>query len=173
MSIPKGTMAKAAIHMFGANADFLAGLATRGGRFVIVGGVAVRYYIPDREADDLDVLIEPTEQTAQAVIDALNSCGGLSWPVSPAELMKPNLHFPVRTYYYLDILTPDTATDFEVLWSEATEATVFHRPLPVPVRIASIEALLNMVVSSEKPKHVNDAKLLRAWQSPAEPNDRP
>jgi hypothetical protein len=149
------------IHMFGTNADFLAGLVTRGGRFVIVGGVAVRYYIPDREADDLDVLIEPSEQTAQAVIDALNSCGGLLWPVLPAELMKPKLHWPVKEYYYLDLLTPDAATKFETVWSKATEARVFHRPLPVPVRIASIETLLDMMSKSEKTKHANDAKRLR------------
>lgn len=160
----------AKIHMFGANADFLASLTARGGRFVIVGGSAVRYYVPDRTADDLDILIEPTEQTALAVIQALNSCGGLMWPVTPAQLMKPNLHFPVKQYYYLDILTPKPDLDFELAWSQATLAQVFHQPLSIAVRVASVPTLLAMMASSKQPKHANDIELL-ARMAANEPNN--
>jgi hypothetical protein len=150
------------IYIFAPNASFLANLTANGGRFVIVGGVAVRYYIPSREADDLDVLIDPTEQNAVAVINALNSCGNPRWDCPPSRLTRPHLHFRVKKYYYLDILTPDADTNFDAVWSEGTEARVAHTPHSIAVRVASIPRLIEMIASSNKPKHLDDIRMLQA-----------
>jgi hypothetical protein len=62
------------IHIFGANIDLVKALEKYKARFFIVGGTAVRYHVPERDAGGLDILIEPTAQTASALISALSTC---------------------------------------------------------------------------------------------------
>ena len=39
----------------------------------MVGSLAVQYYVPSRRANDLDLLIEPSAETAEKVIAVLSS----------------------------------------------------------------------------------------------------
>ena len=149
------------IYMYGRNAQLLASLAASDVRFVIVGGVAVQYHVPNRDADDLDLLIDPTERNAQLVIDAVNS-GGIRWYSAAAlELAKRNVQWPIKCDYYVDILTPNEHTDFDMVWQTAVDAEVAHQPLPVKVRVAGVPALIAMKAASQDPKHVRDVELLR------------
>ncbi len=45
-------------------ADFLASLNSEGAVYVVIGGIAVLSYVPYRTTRDLDVLIEPTLESA-------------------------------------------------------------------------------------------------------------
>jgi hypothetical protein len=153
------------ICMFHGNAQFLESLTANGGRFVIVGGVAVQYYIPTRESEnnDLDLLLDPTDQNALAVLSALNSGGRTHWQFSASDLTKPNQRLHVDNHYLLDLLTPKPPMNFSQIWSDATEAVVFRTPASVPVRVAPVPTLIEMIALSENPKHVRDRELLRRY----------
>jgi hypothetical protein len=154
------------IDVFRGNAQFLESLTAHRGRFVIVGGVAVKYYIPNRESEtnDLDLLIDPTEENALSVLGALNSGGMLGWDVTASDLAKPNNHVHVGCRaYLLDLLTPKSSTHFSQVWSEAADAKVFYTPALVPVRVAPVPTLIEMIALSEQPKHVRDRELLRRY----------
>jgi len=56
---------------FGGNDRLLSKLLECGVRFLVVGGLAVRFYIPDREVDDLDLLIEQSGENADRFFNAL------------------------------------------------------------------------------------------------------
>jgi hypothetical protein len=47
-----------------ANKEFIDALARADARFLIVGGVAVKFYVPERLVEDLDLLIEPSPPIA-------------------------------------------------------------------------------------------------------------
>jgi hypothetical protein len=151
----------APIILNGRNADLIKNLSVVGARFVIVGGTAVRFYFSQREADDLDILIEPTERNAQLVINAVNQ-GGLQWfDTAASELAKPKMHWSVKRDYYTDIITPDGSMDFETIWSTASEAQVAAKSQLVAVRVASITTLIALIEKREVQKHPNDLVMLR------------
>jgi hypothetical protein len=148
------------IHVFERNADLLANFKAKNVRFVIVGSTAVRFHLPEREVDDLDVLIDPTVHNAQRAIEAANMGGLCQHRFDASQLAKPNVQWQLKKDYYLDILTPDTSINFEDVWITAIRADVAHSPGCIPVRIAGISTLIAMLVSSENPKHQKDVELL-------------
>lgn len=148
------------IGMSQANAEFLANLVVRNARFVIVGGTAVKFYLPEREVDDLDVLIDPVLANAELVIEAINAGGVLNYQFEPSALTKPKVQWPIKNYYYLDVLTPDAATDFECVWQLSSLAEVAHQPTPIRARIAGVASLIEMLGSSKEEKHRQDIESL-------------
>jgi len=148
------------IHMYQGNVELLSRLVEKHARFVIVGGTAVRFFLPERQVDDLDLLIDPTPVNAELVIDAVNTGGSHRYPIDPCMLVKPNVQWPVKNYCYVDILTPKESIDFEEVWANSIEAKIANQPSSIHVRIAGISTLLTMLNSSDKPKHKEDIKLL-------------
>lgn len=146
--------------MYAANAQLLAKLVERHARFVIVGGFAVQFYLPERQPDDLDLLIDPVVTNTNLVVDAVNSGALQNYSFEPAALAKRNIQWPVKNYYYVDILTPDEATEFECVWATSVETEVAYQPSPIRVRVAGISTLIAMLSSSEDEKHKRDIELL-------------
>jgi hypothetical protein len=127
---------------------------------MIVGGLAVKYYVPDREVDDLDILIEPSRDTAAKVLAALFS-PLLRHNITVDQLTQPKKsQISVKTDFYLDILTPGPTLEFGHEWAMAQQATLGA----TPVRIASIETLFKLLSFSQEPKHIRDTELLRIAQ---------
>lgn len=56
---------------FAANAQFVATLVEQGVRVLVIGGVAVRHHVPSRDADDLDIMIEPGAEAARVIMREL------------------------------------------------------------------------------------------------------
>jgi hypothetical protein len=144
------------INIFAANADLLAKLVEKHARFVIVGGTAVHFYLPERHAKDLDLLIDPVLANARLVIDAINSGGLHNYQIEPGMLTKRKVQLPNKSYYYADILIPDEATEFENVWANSIEVNVAHSPLRIQARIAGISALIALLSSSDDEKHKRD-----------------
>src|SRR5438445_5685438 len=61
------------LHSFGGNLALVESLAQHGVRFLVVGGLAVHHHAPERQADDLDLLLEQTVEVARNVAAALTS----------------------------------------------------------------------------------------------------
>ncbi|MDO9107141.1 MAG: hypothetical protein Q7U57_19540 [Methylovulum sp.] len=143
---------------FGANLELVEALTKYNARFFIVGGTAVRYHVPERDAGDLDILIEPSAQTASAVISALSSCPLISTVgLTVEKLTQPQkILIPAKIYYYADILKPAHDFDFDLHWAKAHDARIGQ----IPVKVASVKTLLALLVDSNEPKHASDISLL-------------
>lgn len=135
--------------MWHANAELLAKLVARNARFVIVGSAAVKFYLPEREVDDLDLLVDPILTNAETIVDAINS-SGIPCPCEPSALTNPRAQLSIKNYYYLDIITPDSSTTFGHVWATAIEGKVEYQWTPIPVRIAGISTLLTMLDRAQK-----------------------
>ncbi len=69
-------------------ADFLDALNVEGARYVIIGGIAVLSLIPYRTTRDLDILIEPTQENAIKVRNAVRRWGGFEPDFAPDDFIS-------------------------------------------------------------------------------------
>jgi len=146
------------IFTLGANFELIEALTKYKARFLIIGGTAVRYHVSERDAGDLDILIEPSAQTAIAVISALSSNPLISTAgLTVEKLTQPQrIQIPAKIYYYADILKPAYDFDFDLHWAQAHDAMIGQ----IPVKVASVKTLLALLAYSNEPKHANDLSLL-------------
>ena len=144
----------------GDNESLLAELLRSGVRFLVVGGLAVSFHIPERQADDLDLLIEQTPDNAASLFRAMAALH--LTPEFPYELIstpseRPQL-LPFKTYHYADLVTTGKNIDFSAEWARSHEALICQHP----VRIASRTLLIHMKHNSDREKDIRDVELLEA-----------
>jgi len=69
--------------------ELFASLSSHEVRYVVIGGIAAVLHGVPRATFDLDILIDPTPENAQRLIDALRNCGfGTAFPITPSELLS-------------------------------------------------------------------------------------
>ncbi|MCU1376712.1 MAG: hypothetical protein JWO68_3998 [Actinomycetia bacterium] len=146
----------------GSNKELLQAFTSCGVEFVLIGGLAVAWYCKDREADDMDLLINPTPENSARIAQALCQLGLQGH--SQDSFTKPGLQVPLKQHHYAELLTPrkSDASYSEVL-TDAVDGKVFD----IPVRVASPTRLICMkqqaVVTAEaqRDKHLKDIERLR------------
>jgi len=139
---------------FGANRELLIQLNSERVRFLIVGGVGVHFHAPEREYDDLDILIDPTLENAERCVQALRNLGLVA---PPAEVLAiPNVQIPLKVCHHAEILTPDRGVDFKKEHENSVEALVNDQP----VRVASREFLIRMKTGTGRKQDAIDLRLL-------------
>ena len=116
-------VASAALHTFHLNGAFLAALTERSIRAIVIGGLAVKHYCPEREVDDLDLLVEPTERAGAAVVDVLYQFNDIAG-FDPKDFARPKQHYRQKHMLYLDVLTPHGEDNFDQLWERTASATL-------------------------------------------------
>jgi len=124
-------------------------------RYLIVGGVAVHHHAPERDYDDLDILLDPSPANAERCFAALQALGEIP-RFTAAHLTRPKQQLALKRRYYADIITPDPDIDFESELARADAALINHHP----VRIASIDLLMRMK-ATQRPKDLEDIELLK------------
>ncbi len=121
----------------------------------------MQHYCPDRAADDLDLLIEPTAEAGEAIKDILYGFNDAA-SFAPEDFAKPARHYSQKRALYLDLLTPRADERFDLLWEKATSTTVNG----VAVRVADRNDLLEMkrraVRERANEKDIRDVQLLEA-----------
>ena len=143
---------------FGANQELVNSLAHSGARFIVVGSLAVQYYVPSRRANDLDLLIEPSAETAEKVIAVLSSCPLIRHSITVDQIVQPKrIQIPAKIYFQADIITPGPDMSFDKQWQLARDAKLGS----TTVKVASVETLLALLSQSTEPKHVQDIALLK------------
>ena len=89
--------------------------------YVIVGGYALAYHGAPRYTGDIDILINPTEDNAERVLEALGEFGFGALGLSVKDFTQPGqilqLGYPPSR---IDILTSISGVD----WNEITENTL-------------------------------------------------
>jgi hypothetical protein len=56
---------------FGANEELVRALSDAGVKFVVIGGLAVAWHCPERQADDMDLLVDPSAENSARIVAAL------------------------------------------------------------------------------------------------------
>lgn len=157
----------------GANEPLVRALTAAGVRFVVVGGLAMAWHCPEREADDLDLLVEPTLENSANIAEALEGLGLTGF--SNHSFARPGLQVPMKSTYYADLLTPrEGSPTFPDIHAQAANAMLFN----IPVRLASVSTLLAMKrqavdsLEQERDKHIHDIELLEDHRSQRESRPR-
>lgn len=148
----------------GANREIVVAFSECSVEFVVIGGLAVAWYCSQRQADDMDLLVNPTPENSERISQALGRLR-LSGFTSQS-FSKPGLQVPLKQLHYAELLTPrKNGPSFSAVAEGAVKGKLFG----IPVLIASAAALIELkelAVSSEKAamqKHLNDIECLRAY----------
>ena len=70
--------------------EFIKSLNDRGVRYLVVGGYAVAFHGYPRYTGDMDVWVEPTEENAQRLIEALEDFGFASLGLKKEDFLEPD-----------------------------------------------------------------------------------
>jgi hypothetical protein len=146
----------------GANEHLVEALVNRDVRFVVVGGVATTFHVPERQTADpgeLDLLIDPSPANATKVIAALEPLGVLGLTVE--GLTRPNTQLRLKRVFvggafYADILTPRADEDFAIYWEQASENRIGW----ASVKVISLPDQIARLKHSDQEKHVRDVEVL-------------
>jgi hypothetical protein len=149
-------MALRNIVTFGQNGELLAELNRHAVRFLVVGGVAVHFHAPERNYDDLDILIDPNPVNAGRCLLALQMLGfNRGFPL--ALLTQPKKLIPLKRHHYADVVTPASDVDFARELQRSADAMINYQR----VLIASRDLLMRMKSGTDRPKDAQDIELLR------------
>lgn len=151
---------------FHQNDKLVKALLLHGVRFLVVGGLAVKLYASEREADDLDLLIEQTPKNADCLFNAFSELG-LNWT---SNFSKNLISYPsankqllmLKNHYYADLVTAGNELNFEKEWNESTEALLGQDE--IKVRVASRDMLIIQKRKSGREKDLRDVHLLEYTQ---------
>ena len=123
----------------GANEELVRAFATSGVEFVVIGGLAVAWYCADRQADDMDLLVNPTPDNSARISRALS---GLQLQgFSNVSFTKLGLQVPLKQRYYAELLTPQKD---DPGYLEIAKDTVDAKLFNIPVRVASPASLIRL-----------------------------
>ena len=146
----------------GANEDIVKAFARIGVDFLVVGGLAISWYCSTRQADDMDLLVNPTPENSVKVSQALSALGLSGF--GDSSFSKVGVQVQLKKHYYADILTPSrSSASFEAIATASVEGKLFG----IPVRIPSVASLIQLkedaAASTEQDllKHRQDIVLLR------------
>jgi hypothetical protein len=148
----------------GANEEIVRALNNAAVELLVVGGLAVAWYCRTREADDMDILVNPTHENSQKVFSALTGVGIIGIDVE--SFARTGVQAPLKQRHYADIITPargGPSFDDLVLWSVDAKLFGMH------VRIPSVSNLIKLKEhaataaddDSDRAKHRHDISLLK------------
>jgi hypothetical protein len=147
---------------YGSNKEIVNALNKFGVEFILVGGLAVSWYCSSRQANDMDVLVNPTKGNSEKVANALARLGLNGF--ASDSFANLGVQAPIKKFHYADIITPARG---ELTFEELMKGSIIGKLFDIPVYIPSIENLIKMkesaVISTEKllSKHQQDIMLLR------------
>ncbi|WP_151214062.1 hypothetical protein [Pseudomonas fluorescens] len=145
---------------FGANEEIVQALVANNVEFAVVGGLAVAWYCPEREADDMDILINPTPQNSERVFHALSGLNIME--INPDSLSKEGVQIQLKNYHYADIITPPKGgPTFDEIISDSIEGHLFNKPIRIPSIAKLIVLKEHTIATAQCSKHLKDIELLR------------
>lgn len=149
---------------FGPNEELIRAFTSGHVEFIVIGGLAVAWYCSDRQADDMDLLVNPTLENSSRISRALD---GLKMQgFSDRSFTKPGLQVPLKQTHYAELLTPRTeGPAYAEVAKDAVDAKLFN----IPVRVASTAVLIRLkeqavaAAEAQRDKHLKDIERLKAY----------
>ena len=152
------------LHHTGSNEEIVKALTKYEAEFILVGGLAVSWYCSTRQADDMDILVNPTQENSIRVSSAL---GSLSIPLNGFgndSFSKYGVQAPIKKHYYADIITPSKeGLNYDELMLNSVVGSLFNIPIHIPTSENLIKLKEHAIASegSEISKHQEDIMLLK------------
>lgn len=135
----------------------LKSLNARRVQYVIIGATAFPTHGYARATADIDILIKPTKENAQRVLNALTQVGYDVTDLTVDEVLRKKILF--RQYILATDIHPSAVgVTFETVWKNRIKDTIEG----VPVFVASLDDLIKMKRAANRPKDREDLKVLRA-----------
>ena len=128
-------------------------------RYLIVGGYAVSFHAQPRATKDIDLLIDPAEENAQAVYAALAEFGAPLEGLSAKDFSEPGSFFRMGTPpRMVDILSKISGVDFKAAWDKRVQSEIDD---DLVVQFISCEDLLSAKLAAGRPSDLADASALK------------
>ncbi len=146
----------------GSNREIVKALVEFEVNFIVAGGLAVSWYCSDRQADDMDLMIQPSVNNSYRTVSALETIG--LKPPDSSGFSKLGVQAKLKQHHYADLITPPKGgPSFEELFSNAEDGKLFD----FPVRIVGRKSLIKLkeFAAKEEPeqqKHQDDIRRLKA-----------
>jgi hypothetical protein len=130
-------------------------------RYLLIGGYAVSHYAQPRTTKDLDLLVGPDRENAQALYAALAEFGAPLDGITPEDFMVPGTFFRMGTPpLMVDILPAIQGVDFERAWERRTEIEV-DTESGLRLSVISRRDLIAAKLAAGRPKDLADVAALR------------
>ena len=102
----------------------LASLQNHDVKYVVIGGIAAILHGVPRATFDLDVLVEPSPETARKLLDALAAAGlGTARLITSAELLEKEITI-FKDVVRVDVQTKTPGIDFPTTWGRRSRWSV-------------------------------------------------
>jgi hypothetical protein len=158
-------------HIFEDTRDLLVAFEQAQVEYVIVGAHALAAHGLPRATTDFDVLVRPSQDNAERVMQALIAFGA---PVRAHSVSTEDFVVPGTVYQIglpprrIDVLTRISGVDFDDAWRSRLTVTVDGLRLPVLGR----DALIKNKIASGRKKDLLDVEALRTGHhARAKPDD--
>lgn len=133
--------------------DIISEFLAAGVRFLVVGAHALAAHGIPRATGDIDLWVEPTQQNARRVLQALTAFGAPVSDISQDDFTREGTVFQMGVPpFRIDILTEIDGTKFEPAWQAKAEITLEGLTFPVLGR----ESLIKNKRASGRPKDLAD-----------------
>ena len=130
-------------------------------KYLVVGAYAVSIYAQPRATKDLDILVKPDPDNAQAVFAALAKFGAPLQGLTPADFAEPGPFFRMgREPVGVDILTQIPGIDFDAAWNRRTE-DVIDPATGMKASFISRDDLITAKLASGRPQDLGDVAAIR------------
>lgn len=144
----------------GTNEEIVRALVANNVEFAVVGGLAVAWHCPERQADDMDILINPTPENSERVFHALFGLNIMG--VNPDSFSKENVQIQLKNHHYADLITPSKdGLTFDEVISDSIAGNLFNKPVRIPSIAKLIVLKEHTIATAQCSKHLKDIELLR------------
>ena len=142
--------------------DLFAALNAARSKYLLVGGYALAVHAVPRFTKDLDIWIEPDDENAPRVMEALRQFGAPLSSLSEAELAAPGTIFQMGVApNRIDIVTSIDGVTFDDAWPSRFTASYGD----VPIAVLSRAHLIQNKRAVGRPQDLVDAALLEEFGS--------
>ena len=132
-------------------------------KYLVIGGVAAIAHGSERNTFDLDILIEPTLENAQRLLQALLAANfGTAALITPEELLRQEI-VKFRDWVLIDVMTAAPGLE----WRQAWDRRVTGEARGVTLPTISLEDLLASKRAAGRKKDLADIEFLTTGEDEA------
>ena len=146
----------------GSNERLVRSLVAHGVQFVVIGGLAVSWFCRQRQAVDMDLLLNSSPENASRIAEALASLGLSGF--SKSSFAELGMHAPLKDEFFADLLTPNVVgPSYAEVVSGAVEAKLFNIPIFVanPAMQIRMKTYAVACADAQQTKHLADIECLK------------
>jgi hypothetical protein len=141
--------------------ELLSVFNAHGVKYLIVGGYAVSFHAQPRFTKDIDLLVKPDFENAQAIYSALTEFGAPLEGLSPEDFMERGTFFRMgREPVAIDILPEIPGVDVERAWERRIEGAI-DTESGLKVYFISRDDLVSAKLAAGRPQDIADVAAIR------------